>query len=166
MDIFTEKSQETIINYINRSNFDEFEMQTQEYSYKLNLFEPNEIYHDTPYLDIDIISFTKALPQEAKNCYCDGQNINKILLRYAMIGKIPHDIISRNYSANLSYMTQKNLLDFLKSNNKYIDSNSILVRNGILNVDNINDIISSKNKIQSNSMLSIAILIEDWLRRM
>lgn len=166
MDVFTEKSQETIIHYINRSDFDEFKMRTQEYSYKLNLFEPNEIYHDTPYLDIDIISFTKALPQEAKNCYCDGQNINKILLRYAMIGKIPHDIISRNYSANLSYMTQKNLLDFLKSNNNYFDSNSILVRKGILNVDNINDIISSKNKIQSNSMLSIAILIEDWLRRM
>ena len=63
-----------------------------------------------------------------------GQYINKIVLRYAMIDRLPQKIVNKTYPASMSALIQRYVTEY---NNRYniLEALEILINMGIVDAE-------------------------------
>ena len=143
-------------------------MSTDHYSYFINFCEKYNIYFEDAYLNSKILDIAFSLPQKYTSKEYGGFLINKIPLRYSMINKLPHEIVSRCYAANLDYISSKVFNDNYKSILGSFDTNSELVKRNIVDLSNVKLLLKSNDSFllgKNQDSICIAYMIEEWLNR-
>lgn len=141
------------------------QMNTDNYSYLINFNDRFNIPFEDVYLSSRLLDISYSIPAKFKQAKYGGFTINKIPLRYSMIGHLPKEIVSRCHSANLDYMDSQN---FKKNSNYYLSmfkEDSILVKKGIIDISKIRELQRKPDSLidKNRTSILISLMVEDWL---
>ena len=165
-DIFTPESKQIISRQSLIRTFPK--MSTDHYSYFVNFCEKYNIFFEDAYLSSKILEIAYSLPKKYTSKEYGGFLINKIPLRYSMINRLPHEIVSRCYAANLDYISCTNFKNNYRSILKYFDSNSELVKRNIVDLLGVKKLLESNNYLlldKNQDSICISYMIEKWLNQ-
>jgi len=138
----------------------------QMYSYKVNLMDYYRVELCSPFLNHDYTSLSRYMPKRYSNYHYAGFEINKVALRYAMLDKLPHSVVSRCYPSNTNHMIARSFLPKANELLRDFTTDSYLVRNGIVDLEKIQQAlrIHDINTFDKNkTTLCPLLLIEKWL---
>ena len=163
IDIFTVDAQKYLkTNILLRSTP---AMNTDNYSYLINFSDRFNIPFEDVYLSSRLLDISYSIPAKFKQKKYGGFIINKIPLRYSMIGHLPKEIVSRCHSANLDFMDSQN---FKKNLNYYLSmfkEDSVLVKKGIIDISKIRDMQRKPDSLidKNRTSILISLMVENWL---
>lgn len=130
-----------------------------------NAFFPSGLRHVGPYLDEDLNAFCQVIPSPYKLAPFRGQLIDKVLLRYAFIDRLPLEVVRRNYRQYVSGLIQGYCENNPQVIKQLLGEESWLNRFGIVNQDNLRKVLSNERLLGTHSnTLIINSMIELWLR--
>lgn len=103
------------------------------------------------------------------NVEAQGFYINKITLRYSMINRLPFDVVSRCYCANLDYIANHQLKRHLDTIFSLLSvPDSCLAQRKIIDVARIDCLRDSdfETIAKYRTVLTTCAMIEQWLRQL
>ena len=158
---FTDQAKRAVIIPLGQG----FEDSLQTLALNINDLHPADLVHTSPYLDRDLRSFVRSIPN-AYRCYpYGGQVIDKPVLRQAFMDLLPAEVIRHNFTqfyAGIRYQYCLNNRRFLK---EFFAPDSYLVQYDVIDSDRFSQVLSDQRKLQECSgTIFINFMAELWLR--
>lgn len=161
--IFTRSAQQLIKNH-NRIPALFNKVPIDMYSYKINCCDTFNIPYESPFLNKELINIAYSLPHSYKNVIHGNYIINKIALRYSMLNKLPQKVVGHCYPANLNYIFGHNIYKNYDQVLEYFDESKYLIRNDIIDLNNLRAIRKNKDAIyKASGSIQIACSVQYWL---
>lgn len=149
---------------IGRLNYENHKFNMQEYAQEVNIFQKYGLICYHPYRTNDIINLAVSLPDSCKGRMHMGQYINKILLRYTMIDKLPQKIISKTYPASMSALIQKYVLSY-NNENDILNALEPLIDMKIIDLKLLKGVLNDSKQIRMNAQsLHTCLLFSQWVK--
>ena len=160
IDFFTESN----IDLIQNTNHDLPVCPLQEYIQEKNLFIPTGIRCLHPYHTQPIIELAASIPESCKTRMFMGQQVNKLVLRTAMLGKLPDRIVRKTYPAAMSALIQKKTAKWFQMHSA-IKELEPLIDLGIVDALRLKTVINNTKLTMANAQaLHTSLLFSYWYR--
>ena len=160
IDFFTETS----IASIQDVNYDLPVCPLQEYIQEKNLFIPNGISCLHPYHTQPVIELAASLPDACKTRMLMGQAINKLVLRTAMLGKLPDKIVRKIYPAAMSALIQQKVVKRFQTHSA-VKELEPLIDLGIVDAVKLRFVLDNEKLTMANAQsLHTSLLFSYWYK--
>lgn len=142
-----------------------FEDSMQVLALDTNDLRPAGLVSIAPYLDKELRSFTKSIP-DMYRCYpFAGQLIDKPVLRLAFMDQLPSKVIRHNYQQFYAGILQRYCLNNREFLRTIFNSESLLVKYGVIDLARMSRVLEDQRILRSCSgTIIVNFMVELWLR--
>lgn len=156
--------EENYVNDICNSDYSVHEFNMQEYAQEINIFQKYGIKCIHPYRNSSVMDLAASLPDSCKTRMHRGQQVNKLLLRYSMVNKLPHEIVGRTYPASMTALIQMYIKKYCR-NNDIVKSLYPLIEKKIINKEVLEKIMQEERRLSLNAQsLHICLQFCNWIQ--